>query len=649
MRRLLFYFVILIGSLSLKAANPFHESYDWMSTFNADSIAGDNSGKTAILKDLRVIEYVKENEKTKSYVTHHRIVKVNDDRSVEVFNRVFIPLKNRNNVISLKARSINRNGQVKEFNRENLHELKNVEDMGNFAIFAMEGVEKDGYVEYLYTVMQDAEYYGQEIFQDDMPVHDAEFRIYCPVSLEFTSKSYNGFPTADSLIQLDQKTLLRAHSSFIPALLEEEYSAYKANLQKVMYKMRRNDQVPGMAMFTYAQAGQKFYYVLHDYTRGTLKLCKHVLAPIIKQSPNEDIKIAAIHELVRKNFSVVAKNGEEYEDVNSILKNRFANEVGMQKLYNCLFEAAGVNVANLFTTNRFTQRFDNTFESWSFLNEPLLYFPDTKKYVDPVNPRAEYGSAPYEYCENYALFILQKKGHYGGQYTNVIHAPDMKFSRSDIFAEIHFTENFEKSILSLLRENSGYRANELRSYLASLDPEFLDDYTKLDLKSIGSDAEVKDAVLENGEENLANKDKSVIIKGNVEISSLIEKAGSRYIFKIGEILGEQNEMYQEEKRMSDVDFRYPMSYSRKINITIPDGYHISNPDDLNFNINSYSDSTKTCGFKSSYTLKGNRCEVEILEFYTRCFYPMAEFESFRKVVNAAADFNKVVLVFEKNH
>jgi hypothetical protein len=53
------------------------------------------------------------------------------------------------------------------------------------------------------------------------------------------------------------------------------------------------------------------------------------------------------------------------------------------------------------------------------------------------------------------------------------------------------------------------------------------------------------------------------------------------------------------------------------------------------------------GFNSSYQLAGNVVKITILEEYRRTYYPLSQFEDFKKVINAAADFNKVALVLEK--
>ena len=52
-------------------------------------------------------------------------------------------------------------------------------------------------------------------------------------------------------------------------------------------------------------------------------------------------------------------------------------------------------------------------------------------------------------------------------------------------------------------------------------------------------------------------------------------------------------------------------------------------------------------FVSSYKLTGNILDVEVMETYRNIKYLPSEFEVFKNVIIAAADFNNVVLVFEK--
>ncbi len=137
------------------------------------------------------------------------------------------------------------------------------------------------------------------------------------------------------------------------------------------------------------------------------------------------------------------------------------------------------------------------------------------------------------------------------------------------------------------------------------------------------------------------------IEGNVAVEGLIEKAGPRYLFKIGLIIGPQMEMYQEKKRKFPAENTYNHSYKRTITFNIPAGYKIANLKDLNMDVVAKKGTERTMEFTSSYTLSGNQLIVKVNEFYNQISIPLSEFEAFRSVINAAADFNKITLILKK--
>ena len=106
-------------------------------------------------------------------------------------------------------------------------------------------------------------------------------------------------------------------------------------------------------------------------------------------------------------------------------------------------------------------------------------------------------------------------------------------------------------------------------------------------------------------------------------------------------------MYQEKTRQLPADVQYPHVLYRKIKFEIPEGYTIKNLNDLNIDIQYKPATVVTMGFVSSYKVTGNVLDIEVTETYREILYPLSQFETFKKVINAAADFNKVVLVLEK--
>jgi hypothetical protein len=125
-----------------------------------------------------------------------------------------------------------------------------------------------------------------------------------------------------------------------------------------------------------------------------------------------------------------------------------------------------------------------------------------------------------------------------------------------------------------------------------------------------------------------------------------EKAGKKYLFKVGELIGHQMELYQNKKRVLPVENKFERSYLRTINVTIPKGYKIANLDDVVISNTFIENGEKILAFNSSYEIEGNSVKIVANEFYRKNIIPVKDYENYRRVINSAADFNKVVLIFE---
>ncbi|NJK98928.1 MAG: hypothetical protein HC905_32040 [Bacteroidales bacterium] len=134
----------------------------------------------------------------------------------------------------------------------------------------------------------------------------------------------------------------------------------------------------------------------------------------------------------------------------------------------------------------------------------------------------------------------------------------------------------------------------------------------------------------------------------MEGSALIENAGNKILLKLGEVISKQVEMYQEKNRLMEVEDQYNREFLRTIKVKIPEGYTIKNPEDIAKNIQFKRSDGVIYQFVSSYRIENNTLLVDINEFYKEITCPVNQFDQYRKVVNAAADFNKVTLVLEKN-
>ena len=172
-----------------------------------------------------------------------------------------------------------------------------------------------------------------------------------------------------------------------------------------------------------------------------------------------------------------------------------------------------------------------------------------------------------------------------------------------------------------------------------------EDFYKSLVQRFDPNMDIKKVQVENAKPELLGV-KPMIVHSNFESNKFVEKAGRKLVFKLGELIGPQIEMYQENKRVLAVESDFNRTYNRTITVKIPKGYKIDNLAQINIQ-NSFNIKDKTVLlFDSSYTLNGDILEVVANEFYDVNRIALADFEEYRTVINSAADFNKIVLVLE---
>lgn len=141
----------------------------------------------------------------------------------------------------------------------------------------------------------------------------------------------------------------------------------------------------------------------------------------------------------------------------------------------------------------------------------------------------------------------------------------------------------------------------------------------------------------------------LILEADYSTSSYIQQAGNTVLFKVGELIGPQSELYSENDRTQPVENDYNRGYYRELNIILPKDYTISNPEDISLKEEVKDENGKVIYlFDAKYELKGRNLKVIIDEYYDQIYYPLEKYDEFQKVINAAADWNKVVLVMEKS-
>lgn len=644
--------LFVVAQFGVFGQDYIHEDYTWEASPSFSSVDSIELIESyVVLKDFHSLEYV-DNPLGLSilYEVIHKVVKVNDDRGIQSFNKVYIPA-NHVDIKEVKARSISPTGAIQEISDEDIKEVE-IEAYGKFKIFAIQGLQPGSIVEYYYKAKGISNsYWGREIIQEQGKVKEATFQLICPEHLEFNLKGYNGIPEIIDSTDEERHYYGVTVLDIKPAY-EEKYAAYRANLMRIEYTVSKNKNKTNEAIYGWESAAPRFYSI---YIAPDKKEDKAVKKALKKTGPDvknlsELEKIKAI-EVFYKSPSVVSVDPNQsgkYGLASIALEEGIANQRGITLLYTRIFNLLDIEYQLVFTTDKMSTRFDPDFESWAMLQEPLLYFPKHDKFMEPANAISRLGMITPNYADNYGLFIYDREGIPKAK-TKYIEPTTVDNNFDKMELDLKFNDNFKDTKIDVKRTMSGHSSYNLKPQLPFATEEQLEQILNQFVKFMGEDGEVLNREEKGTDPAINAIDQPLEISGTVEINSLVERAGKNYLFKIGEVIGEQVEMYQEKKRVNQAEIEYPHQYIRDITFNVPDGYQVKGLEELNIDI-SYGksdDGSKTMGFVSNYKESGNQVTVHIDEYYRTTTYPLEQFEEFREVINAAADFNKIVVIFEK--
>ena len=632
----------------------FFDDYDWNYEPGFEVVQIDGEGQNAIiLKDLKVVEFFFDEEYNTllQLYTVHSKVQVNTHEAIELYNKHYMPMNRVLGIEDLRVRVITDKG-VNEIDEIDLKDYEGKDDYTSYKYFAIEGVEIGSQIEYIYTFKMLPQLEGsREFFQSDELKLNTEFHIYCEDKMYFNTKSYNGFQELTLDTAIEGKNHYFANIPQIEPLVPELYAPYNNSLMRVEYKLDHIKPADEVKLYTYEQlSNQLNNYLRSDITKKDIKSLNKLSKELGLEGLSELDKIRKIETFVKRSITITEQSNDELEKLETILEKLVADQRGAIKLFVSMFDLNDVDYSYGLTSDRTKVSMDPDFESYSFLENYVFYFPGIDKYMAPTEILYRVGYIPFNWCNNYGLFIKSVK--FGETTTGIgelrfIEPLEYSSSEDKLDIKIDIDGEFEGLNLDIERTLTGYNATFIQP-IFELIPETESKLVVNELLNLSG----KDVVLNDFQIINSSLDsfylKPLIIQGLASTSSsFYNKAGNRYLLNIGEIIGEQVEMYQEEERKLPIENEFNRNYERKIQFVIPEGYTVRNLEDLKATIFHEDNGEKSMGFTSDYEIENNLVKVFVSEYYKKLDFPLENFDQFRKIINAAADFNKKVLIFEK--
>lgn len=585
-------------------------------------------------------------------VTDHKLIKINDEKGVEIYNKVYIPVIAGAEVISIKARTILPGGKIIDLPQA---KILDVEEEGHaYKKFAFEGVEKGSEVEYISVILKKSNFFGIEYYQSsNAPTQRAEFTLVVPSRLVFDVKGFYNFKVVPDTV-INEQRIVKATQDDIPALEEEKYSVTTPNTENIQYKLSYNTaKDSNVRVFTWNELAKNIY---NDYTTINEKevaaadaFLKEIKIP---SNASETEKICLIEDYIKNNINTGEDiTGTDVSRLDKIIKSRNADNEGTYKLYIALFNKLNIPFQIVFPSKRNDLSIQESFENYRLINEMIFSFPSTGKFLEPANKILRYPFIDPYWAATKGLFL---KGTSIGTFKTAIPFFDTiaiepyEKNYHNLEAVLKINASLDTALIYTKQIWLGYGAMGYRPGFVFLPKDKINDYNKEIVQSLIKADDIENIKVENAAFTNYIKEQPLTVAADIKSPELLEKAGNKLLVKFGEIIGPQAEMYQEKPRQLPMLLQYPHALDRNITFVLPAGYQVKNLNDLNFNVVSKTNGAETMGFISTYTLSGNQVKVNVHEFYKVLSYPLTQFEDFKRVINASADFNKVTLVLEKN-
>jgi len=644
-----FRLIVLFSFIQIVAFGLHGKPYEWQKDRKRYTLSEkEKAFNEYVLKLHREYSYDWEDNELVLYLTEHRITHVMNAEAIQRHNRIYVSLSDVLEVTELKARSINKEGKVVIFDKSNLKEIKDENTSNAYKIFAIEGVESDSELEYFYTLRMKRKVQETSYFQFEMPAKEETLLLSCPVKLAFEFRVYHDTVRIKS-DTLNGRNRYSIKFENVPGLAREKFSYFDTNRKRVEIKLAYNFTTSTVRLNTWVDAAKTYYKTLAKVDAESEKLVDR-FSKTLGDDPQWILvkRIKNVEDKIKNSIKILSQSSQSaHRLIPDILKYKQASVEGIASLFVLVYDKLGISYNIVVTCNRETAKFDGSFDSWSYLDDYLLFFPETKGFLSPNENELRYPLVPPKFTATKGLFIEPIKiASVKSAIGSIKEIPGLPYSADtdDLLIAVKFDEDLETTVITQQRVFTGYDAAYLSPYYDLMTSEQKDKFVDELLRPSVPDVKI---VKWAASSTMVEQYPRFSVETTFTTNHFIEKAGKKILFKVGELIGPQTEMYRDDNRMTDVENTDNRGYDRVITVEIPHGYKIGNTDALKMNVSYKEGDSIPFLFSSDFSIAESTLKITLKEFYMEIYAPVSRYEDFRKVINASADFNKVTLVLEK--
>jgi len=638
-------FLFLRFLLIVISVNSFSQSY---LNINWDDKTGNLKTSNHDLQGIFSNHYVeyfnsKFSDEVYIYETHHmktKINKITDDSN----NDIFISKINVSEIVDVKSKIINDDTTA----TYGFEEMKKMIDKStsseNYNYYKIPGIKEQDIVEVIYTVKRDFNFNGNKIIEESYPILSSKFIL---IENDFKSniKIYNSFNSFVEDTLIDGKKSKIINFKNLDATSNEQYSTPIANKIKVSYQCYENrEDVSQTEYWNNLVQNLRELFFPSSINPIAIDLFNEIQKNNISIPKNEISISNKIDEYIKNNFIISDDDDPNLNEISYIFDNKISNDFSIIQVYTNLLKAAKIDYEVAISCNRYFLKFDPELFDPNQLREFVIYLPNSEKYISPNRIEYRVSEAPDDLLGNYGVFIDKNLDYYFSEITQ----SDKNFSEIKKKIEISIPKNLKKLKIKENRSFSGYWAIMNRNYVSLSENEetdFLIDYftiNGLENKKV-TNYNIKNFDISNNSYNTPLR-----INSTITTTELVEEVDGLVYLKVGKVIGLQSNLFDDNKRINEIEINFPNSYEYQIEVEIPKGYRVSDYSELNKAKEFLSvDGSISAKFNSKATLNNNKINIVINEFYKNLRYDKGRYQEFREVINAAAKFYESTVILEE--
>ena len=577
------------------------------------------------------------------YETHHMKTKINKITD-ESNNEIFISKINVSEIIDVKSKIIN-DDTTATYGFEEMKKMINKSTSSeNYNYYKIPGIKEQDIVEFMYTVKKNFNFNGNKIIEESFPISSSKFIL---IENDFKSniKIYNSFNSFVDDTLIDGKKSKIINFKNLDATSNEQYSTPIANKIKVSYQCYENrEDISQTEYWNNLVQNLRELFFPSSINPIAIDLFNEIQKNNISIPENEISISNKIDEYIKNNFIISDDDNPSLNEISYIFDNKISNDFSIIQVYANLLKAAKIDYEVAISCNRYFLKFDPELFDPNQLREFLIYLPRSEKYISPNRIEYRVSEAPDDLLGNYGVFIDKNLDYYFSEITQ----SDKNFSEIKKKIEISIPKNLKKLKIKENRSFSGYWAIMNRNYVSLSENEetdFLIDYftiNGLDNKKV-TNYTIKNFDISSNSYNTPLK-----INSTITTTELVEEADGLVYLKVGKVIGLQSNLFDDNKRINEIEINFPNSYEYEIEVQIPKGYRVSDYSELNKAKEFISvDGSISAKFNSKATLNSNKINIVINEFYKNLRYDKGRYQEFREVINAAAIFYESTVILEE--